>query len=165
MLLCALRIVKASNLFFSAHIISSGLLLEKHRSLLESLQLSDRVVIHGIVPNVNQYLDKADIFALPSREEQNGLLVGNGRGRCMCRVDGDGIPEDVNHLFDAWLTTPGDYQSLAPGIVTLLRDPSLREKIARRGQQTFERRFSANARLYISRCMEPGTLIATRSDN
>jgi hypothetical protein len=79
----------------------------------------------------------------------------------------DGIPEDVKHLFDAWRTTPGDYQSLARGIVTLLRDPSLREKIARRGPQTFERRFSANARLYISRCMELGTScqIAPRSDN
>ena len=120
----------------------------KHQNLLKSLRLSDRVVIHGIVPNVDQYLDKADLFVLPSRAEQSGslaLLEAMRAGIACIASACDGIPEDVNHLFDAWLTTPGDHQSLATGILGLLGDPLLREKIARRGRQTFERRFSANA--------------------
>ena len=147
-LLRALQIVKASNLSFSAHIIGGGPLFERHRNMLEALQLSDCVVVHGIVPSVDQYLDKADIFVLPSREEQSGslaLIEAMRAGVASIASGCDGIPEDVNHLFDAWLTTPGDHRSLAVAIVALLRDPSLRDKIARRGRQTFERRFSAIA--------------------
>jgi glycosyltransferase involved in cell wall biosynthesis len=147
-LLRGLQSVKASGLPFSAHIVGGGPLLEKHRTLLESLHLSDRVTIHGIVPNIDEYLGQADIFVLPSREEQSGSLamIEAMRAGVACVASAcDGIPEDVTHLSDAWLTTPGNHQSLADGIIALLKDSCLRNRIANAGRNTFKRRFSGGA--------------------
>ena len=100
------------------------------------------------MPNVDEYLGHADIFVLPSREEQSGslALIEAMRAGVACIASAcDGIPEDVTHLSDAWLTTPGDHRSLAEAIIALLRDPSLRARIANAGQKTFRKRFSGEA--------------------
>ena len=83
------------------------------------------------MPNVDEFLDQADIFILPSREEQSGslALIEAMRAGVACVASAcDGIPEDVSHLSDAWLTKPGDHQSLAHGIIALLKDTFLRKK-------------------------------------
>jgi glycosyltransferase involved in cell wall biosynthesis len=147
-LLNALRAAKDSQCLFSAHLIGGGPLLDGHRRLLQRLQLSDCVTIHGLVPKVDDYLDNADIFVLPSREEQSGslALLEALRAGVACIASGcDGIPEDVTHQRDAWLTVPGDAGSLTEGIVALIKDRSLRERLARAGRSTFERRFSGAA--------------------
>ena len=147
-LLHALRLAKNSGCSFSAHLISGGPLLETHRRLLRRLNLSDCVAIHGVVPSVDDYLNKADIFVLPSREEQSGslALLEAMRARIACVASAcDGIPEDVSHMRDAWLTVPGNAHSLARGIVSLLNDRPLRQRLAHAGRTTFERRFSGAA--------------------
>ena len=156
-MLRALQIVKASGLPFSAHLVSGGPLLERHRELLKSLHLNDRITIHGVVPNVDEYLSHADIFVLPSREEQSGslALIEAMRAGVACIASAcDGIPEDVTHLSDAWLTTPGDHQSLAEAIIALLRDllcergSQMLDKIPS-GSDFPEKRFLKPLRAYI----------------
>ncbi|MGP0085537.1 MAG: glycosyltransferase family 4 protein, partial [Steroidobacteraceae bacterium] len=147
-LLNALRVAKDGGCLFSAHLIGGGALLETHRELLRQLDLSDCVTIHGTVPSVDDYLTKADIFVLPSREEQSGslALLEAMRARIACVASAcDGIPEDVSHMGDAWLTVPGDARSLARGIVSLINNRPLRQRIAHAGRTTFERRFSGAA--------------------
>jgi glycosyltransferase involved in cell wall biosynthesis len=147
-LLHALQITKQSGCLFSAHLVGGGPLLDTHRRLLERLQLSDCITIHGRVSRVDDYLDNADIFVLPSREEQSGslALLEAMRAGVACVASGcDGIPEDVTHKREAWLTVPGDAASLAEGIVSLVKDKSLRERLALAGQKTFEHRFSGVA--------------------
>jgi glycosyltransferase involved in cell wall biosynthesis len=146
-LLQALRIAKQRGLSFSAHLVGGGPLLEAHCRLLESSQLGDFVTIHGIVPNIDEYLHQADLFVLPSREEQSGslALLEAMRAGVACIASGcDGILEDVVHKSDAWLTTPGDHDSLAEGIIVLIKNRSLRERLAHAGRRTFEQRFSGH---------------------
>jgi glycosyltransferase involved in cell wall biosynthesis len=147
-LLKAMHSVKQLGIAFSGHLIGGGPLLAHHCKLLSRLGLSDCVTIHGIVPDVDDFLQRADIFVLPSREEQSGslaLLEAMRSGVACVASSCDGIPEDVTHLHDCWLTTPGDAASLAQGISALIKDPSLRFRLAANGQDTFNQRFSRKA--------------------
>jgi glycosyltransferase involved in cell wall biosynthesis len=146
-LLHALHKVRQAGARFCARLIGDGILLEPHRRLATALQLDDCVEILGLVPNVDRYLAEADMFVLPSREEQSGslALIEGLRTGVACIVSAcDGIPEDVRHGRDVWLTTPGDAASLAEGIGSLIADPKLRRKLACAGRSAFETKFSAD---------------------
>jgi glycosyltransferase involved in cell wall biosynthesis len=147
-LLRALHVLKQSGVSFSAKLIGGGVLFNAHRRLLHSLQLSDRVELLGYVASIDPYLARADVFVLPSREEQSGslALIEALRAGVACVASAcDGIPEDVRHAVDAWLTTPGDPKSLAAGINALISNPNLRASLARSGRQVFEEKFSGIA--------------------
>lgn len=147
-LLRALGMLRQTGIAFSARLLGSGVLIERHRRLVHSLGLGDRVEILGNVPSVDPYLAEADLFVLPSREEQSGsiaLLEAMRAGIAGIASGCDGIPEDVRHGEDAWLTAPGDAASLAAGIEALIADPELRRRLALAGRRTFEARFSGPA--------------------
>jgi glycosyltransferase involved in cell wall biosynthesis len=147
-LLRALGILARAGIPFTARLLGDGVLMERHRRLVCEMQLADRVEILGNVPSVDPYLAAADLFVLPSREEQSGslaLLEAMRVGVASIASGCDGIPEDVRHGEDAWLTAPGDAASLASGIRTLLADEGLRGKLALAGRRSFEARFSAPA--------------------
>jgi glycosyltransferase involved in cell wall biosynthesis len=147
-LLHALHALKQAGVLFFAQLVGSGTLLETHRRLAQSLHLSDCIQILGRVESVDEYLANADLFVLPSREEQSGslaLLEAMRAGVACVASSCDGIPEDVRHKVDAWLSTPGDPASLATGISELISNPGLRAAIARTGQRTFEEKFSSGA--------------------
>jgi glycosyltransferase involved in cell wall biosynthesis len=144
-LLRSLSHIRAQGYCFQANLIGVGELLEENRRLANELGLSDCVAILGRVRSVQDYLREADIFVLPSREEQSGsmaLLEAMQAGIACVASACDGIPEDVVHLSDAWLATPGEHVSLGEGIAALIRDSSLRERLGRGGQNTFAARFS-----------------------
>ena len=146
-LLEALVRLKREGLGFSATLIGDGAQLTANRRLVRALGLSDRVEILGVVPCVEPYLGEADIFVLPSREEQSGslALIEAMRVGLACVASGcDGIPEDARHLVDAWLAAPGDARSLARGLGALIADPALRVKLATGARRRFEQRFSAD---------------------
>jgi glycosyltransferase involved in cell wall biosynthesis len=145
-LLWALDTLARAGIPFTARLLGDGVLIERHRRLLREMQLADRVEILGDVASVDPYLAAADLFVLPSREEQSGslALLEAMRAGLACVASGcDGIPEDVRHGEDAWLTVPGDAGSLASGIRTLLADAGLRGRLAHAGRRSFEARFSA----------------------
>jgi glycosyltransferase involved in cell wall biosynthesis len=54
----------------------------------------------------------------------------------------DGIPEDVIDGRSALLVSPGDVDALATALGRLLRDPGLRQSLARGGREVFARKFS-----------------------
>ena len=68
------------------------------------------------------------------------------RAGVACVASGcDGILEDARHGIDAWLTTPGDAQSLAGGLAAVIADAALRNTLARGARARFAERFSAAA--------------------
>ena len=148
-LLHALRRLKDSGIGFSAELAGyPSTMIDTHRRLLRALGLADRVAILGRVESVDDCLAGADIFVLPSRAEQSGslALIEAMRAGVACVASGcDGIPEDARHGIDAWLTTPGDVQSLAGGLAAVIADAALRETLARGARRRFAERFSAAA--------------------
>ena len=119
----------------------------------------------GRVPDAYQYLEHADVFALPSLEEGSGSVslleaMQAGVASAVSRVDG--LPEDVVDDHSALLVEPGDPQHWRLHR-RLFSDPDLRRRIAHQGQRQFRERFSAEAfaadiqRVYSALGFAPGS--------
>jgi glycosyltransferase involved in cell wall biosynthesis len=147
-LLAALAGLKKRGVPFRACIAGEGVLLETHRRLSVRSGLDGSTLVAGFVPDVWSLLAHADVFVLPSRREQSGslaLLEALQAGVAAVVSACDGIPEDVTDGEDALLVAPGDPVALEGALSRLLADQALRHRLARRGRETFERRFSAGA--------------------
>ena len=145
-LLRALAILARAGLQFRAQLVGAeGALLDAHRRLAAALGLAGLVDIPGRVPSVDAYLAEADIFVLPSREEQSGslaLIEAMQAGVACVATACDGIPEDVRDGEDALLAPPDDAPGLARQIATLVTDPARRAQLALAARRVFETRFS-----------------------
>jgi glycosyltransferase involved in cell wall biosynthesis len=140
--------LRARGTLFRACLVGGGALLPDHRRLARQLGLADTVEIPGFVPDSFAHLRRADIFVLPSLEEGSGslaLLEALQAGTPVVASAVDGIPEDVIDGESALLVKPEDAEALATALARLLGDAGLRRRLARAGQETFRRRFSAAA--------------------
>jgi glycosyltransferase involved in cell wall biosynthesis len=165
-LIRALATLHKEGIQFRACLLGAGPLLDNHRSLVEKLGLSSCVGVPGRVPDAYQYLEHADVFALPSLEEGSGSVslleaMQAGVASAVSRVDG--LPEDVVDDHSALLVEPGDPAALATALHRLFSDPDLRRRIAHQGQRQFRERFSAEAfaadiqRVYSALGFAPGS--------
>jgi phosphatidyl-myo-inositol dimannoside synthase len=107
----------------------------RHRARLERLavqhNLSDRVTFTGDLPaaEVRDWLDRADLFVLPSRTEglPRALIEAMARGLPVVGTPVGGIPQ----LLDPdCLAAPGDPAALAETVARLLADPSRMAEVA-----------------------------------
>jgi glycosyltransferase involved in cell wall biosynthesis len=147
-LIDALVRLRDDGVAYRACLVGPGLLLSTHRRAIASLELEDRVLIPGRVPDVMPYLLSADVYVLPSRQEGSGsvaLLEALQAGAAIVASGVDGIPEDVRHEHDALLVAPGDPAALGAAINRLLGDPKLRARLSAGARQTYEQRFSLAA--------------------
>ncbi len=87
-------------------------------------------------PALLQYYSNCDILVLPSRTEGWGLslmeAMACGKPVVASRVGG--IPELVRNGREGILVKAGDVQELADAILRLLKDPSLRARLAEKGR-------------------------------
>lgn len=86
----------------------------------------------------------ADVFALPAVADNlpNTVLESLAAGTAVVAYAVGGVPEAVRHLETGYLIAAGDASGLARGLVMLLRDDQLRERIARRAREVAEREYS-----------------------
>lgn len=144
-LINALAALKKKGTPFRACLVGGGPLLERHRTLVRAQGLHDCVSVPGVVALAGQYNSMADVFVLPSREEQSGSLavidaLGAGIAVVASRVDG--LIEDLEHEKDALLVTPGDAAALEAALGRLLKDSELRRRLGMAGRHRFEERFA-----------------------
>lgn len=145
-LLIALANLAVSGVPFRACLIGPGHLLDAHRRLARDLGVAERVAIPGRVDDARPYLDRADVFVLPSLAEASGsvsVIEALRSGTAVVASACDGIPEDLTDGSDALLVPPGDVRALTGALQTLLADTALRERLAAAGRRTYEQRFSA----------------------
>jgi glycosyltransferase involved in cell wall biosynthesis len=147
-LLAALAALRQAGVPFRASLVGGGRQLAEERALVRKLGLGGQVELPGEVPDPYPYLERADIFVLPSRSEQSGSLALLEALQAGCAVVAsrvDGIPEDVADGASALLVEPGDAGALAGALGRLLGDPGLRRRLAAGARRRFEERFSAGA--------------------
>jgi glycosyltransferase involved in cell wall biosynthesis len=147
-LLHALAALRASGVALRACLVGGGPLLADHRDLAVRLGLTDAVALVGPVPDTRPYLVAADLFVLPSRTEQSGSLAALEAlqsGTAVVASAVDGLCEDLTDGEDALLVPPADVPALAGALRRCLEDAGLRQRLARRGQETFLSRFSPAA--------------------
>jgi glycosyltransferase involved in cell wall biosynthesis len=150
-LLGALDRLRRQGVPFRACLAGGGPQLAADRALARRLGLGDgSVEILGEILDPFSYLERADIFVLPSRAEQSGslsLLEALQAGCAVVASRVDGIPEDVadGASASALLVEPGDSEALAGALARLLGDAGLRRRLGAAARKVFEERFSAGA--------------------
>lgn len=127
----ALARVNDVGLRATATIVGDGPLRTRLMNLAEELKVENALTFTGHVTNVFDYLDGADLFILPSRQEglPRAMIEAMARGLPSIGSKVGGIPE----LLDAADTFPADNaMALAEKIMEVIEDPSRMERMSRR---------------------------------
>jgi glycosyltransferase involved in cell wall biosynthesis len=133
--------------------------LPKNRQLSAALGIDASVIwVEGHeLMDLPSYLAMASVAVIP-RPDMPGhpikLLNYMAAGKPI--VCSAGAAKGVHHLHDAFLTRDHDWNDLAEGIVTLLKDRSLAEGLANNARQTVARNFD-----WLKLCSAVGDMYAT----
>ena len=123
---------------------------ERYRieQLVRDLDLRDRVILLGHIPDVRPYYKQADLLAISSVTEgsPNVLLEAMANGVPVVATSVGGIPELVADRDTALLVEPRNPQAMASAIDLLFSDPDLAETLAGNALKTIKRRRSPQNR-------------------
>lgn len=123
---------------------------------IHSRGLDEKVLIRGAVPNrqLPEYYRGADIFILPSEEEgfPRVLLEAMASGLPVVAFDVGGVRDILGARQQNFVVPRGDIDGFAERLLTLLRDPSLRDELARENLERVQR-FSTKrvAQMFVER--------------
>ncbi|HEX8392029.1 MAG TPA: glycosyltransferase [Longimicrobium sp.] len=169
LLLRAAARVAAAGQEFRLAVVGGGPEEPALRALCARLGLEGRVSFLGWRRDLDRVYAGADIVALSSRNEGTpvALIEALAAGRAVVSTDVGGV-RDVLRGGELGLLVPsGDEAALADALLTLLRDPALRETLGRRGAAEAPARFGVARllgdvrRLYDG--LAPGKRAASRN--
>ena len=105
--------------------------------LARDLGVEDRVEFVGVVNSVAPFLEKANLFLLPSETESFGLaaLEAMASGVPVIACDVGGLPEVVDHGVTGFLTPVGDVEQMAAYASEILSDCPTCRKFSRASRQ------------------------------
>ena len=109
--------------------------------------IAERVHFAGFQESVASYLSTLDLYVHPSLKEAFGLAVveAMAMGKAVVATMTGGLPEVVAQGETGLLVPPGDAESLAATVVSLLLDGVRREQMGRNGRARVHERFSLDA--------------------
>ena len=110
------------------------------------LGLHGRVIFAGFREDLDRLIPAFDVFCLSSKMEGLGtsLLDAMCFARPVVATAAGGIPEAVEDGVTGRVVPVQDPAALAAALVTVLADPSGRERMGTAGRRRFESRFSAD---------------------
>jgi glycosyltransferase involved in cell wall biosynthesis len=114
------------------HIVGDGPEKPKILDRIKQLELEELVTLHGFVPNPQTVYQMLDLLILPSLTEgiPLTLLEGMSLGIPVIASDVGGIPEIIEDNKSGLLVKPGSVDDLINKITLLIKEPSLRKKLA-----------------------------------
>ena len=125
-------------------IFGEGELRESLERQIKAGNLEKHVLLAGFRADVLALCKTIDLFVMSSITEGLGSAVLEAMA-CRKAVVGTragGIPEGVVHGTTGLLVPPRDDRALADAIVSLLKDPGLRERFGEAGRRRVEEQFS-----------------------
>jgi glycosyltransferase involved in cell wall biosynthesis len=138
--LLACKILIERNIQFEYHILGDGPEKNQLIFLISELGLNNIVHLHGKVSSkiVNKYLDKANIFILPSIYEgiSNAALEAMAMGVPIISTNAGGMDEVVQNGINGFLVDRFDYNALANGLIKLIENYDNAIKMAESAHQT-----------------------------
>ncbi len=145
----AARILLAErqDLYFT--IAGGGPLETTIREQVQSMGLAGRVLFLGNLHDIRQAYEAMDVYVLSSTREglPNTILEAMAMEVPIVATDVDGVGEAVIHDRDALLVPPRDARRLADGVLAILTNPSLAERLRRSAREKIEREFSFSSRM------------------
>lgn len=146
---CA-RLVKA-GVDVECRIVGEGPLKPVTEQWIAEHGIADSVRLLGALPQheVAQLMGQSDIFVLPSIVATDGqmdgipvsLMEAMAAGKPVIASSISGIPELVRHEVSGILVDAAHPERVAQAITRLVRDPNLRERMGRAGQQKVRQTF------------------------
>lgn len=117
------------------------------RSLTARLGLERQVKFLGHSSDVNGYMRRCSLLAVPSRIEAFGMVAIEamllGKPVVACRTGG--LKEIVSHRETGSLVEPGNVAEMSGAIIEILADKPLAQAMGRAGQARVEKSFTLNA--------------------
>ena len=110
----------------------------------KSLGLDDRVRFLGPRADISTVMKALDLLIVNSRAEAFGLVLLEAMacGTPVLATNAGGIPEIITHGENGWLVPARDEQALADAIVYLSKHDALRSRLAEKGKQRVNSRFT-----------------------
>lgn len=146
---CA-RLVKA-GVNVECRIVGEGPLKPVTEQWIAEHGISDSVRLLGALPQheVAKLMGESDIFVLPSIVATDGqmdgipvsLMEAMAAGKPVIAASISGIPELVRHEVSGLLVDAAHPERVAQAITRLVRDPNLRQRMGRAGQQKVRQAF------------------------
>lgn len=158
----ALVIILEKNSSVRLHLLGDGKRRGELECLAQQLNIGDKILFRGYIPNVKEYLGDMDIFVLPSLEEgmSNALLEAMAIGLPSVTTDVGGNRE-VNEDGDTgFVVPPKDAIGLADALNKLILDTNLRNRMGSRAKVRIRNKFSLHNMIneyttfYLSRVMK-----------
>lgn len=124
-------------------IVGDGELRDDLERRASSLGIADAVEFVGTIPHsrVQEYYRGADIYCLPSYSE--GFPLGNLEAMAcktpVVSTDIAPVREQITHAETGLLVAPGDVSALEAELRRLLKNPSLRDRLADRAYEWVQR--------------------------
>ncbi len=133
--------------------VGAGELFPAAQQFIRAFDLHDRVTLHGGQPRdvVQQLMRGADVFLQhsvtdPETGDEEGLPVGileaMANSLPVVSTHHAGIPEAVLEGITGYLVHEGDSVGMAERLVTLARDPGLRQRMGAAGWRRVKEHFS-----------------------
>ena len=143
-------------------LLGDGPLLGDLRGMAVGLGIGDTAHFKGRVENVPEFLRAGDLFILPSLQEgmPNALLEAMACGLPAVATRIGGVTDVAAHDKTAILVAPGSPDSIADGLLKMLHDPSLRNRLAVAALETIKASYGLD-----SRCQKYEELYHSLYDN
>ncbi|MEW6002429.1 MAG: glycosyltransferase family 4 protein [Nitrospirota bacterium] len=121
------------------------------KNLIKELSLEKDVYFTGVLSDIREALSSLDVVVLPSLEERcsRSLLESLASAKAAIATRVGGTPEIIEHETSGLLVNPRNEEEIAEGILRLLLDNKLRQKIEKNGRLRAEEIF--NIKNYINK--------------
>ncbi|MCX5722242.1 MAG: glycosyltransferase family 4 protein [Nitrospirae bacterium] len=120
---------------------------DRLKRLAQELKIAEHVHMVGFQDPVQPFLAVLDLYVHPALMEGFGIAVveAMAMGKAVVATTTGGLPEVVAEGETGLLVPPGDAESLAVTVVSLLEDKVRREQMGRNGMVRAQERFSLAA--------------------
>jgi glycosyltransferase involved in cell wall biosynthesis len=126
-------------------IVGEGRMRQRLESLVNNLELGEKVLFFPSDPRTQDILPVLDIFVLPSTKEGLGLslMEAQGCGKAVIATNVGGISSLIKDGFNGILVEPDDPAALSKAILELLKDRDKREYLGSNARKFITDNFSS----------------------
>lgn len=127
-LLQSLALLHNRGLRFHYYMIGEGPELKSLKTQCAELNLNNYVTFTGYQPNVNEWLNAADIYTITSYQENHSIAVLEAMraGKAIVATDVGGNGESIRNGCEGYLVPAGDKYALADALAKQISDRDLR---------------------------------------
>lgn len=146
-MLDAIEILHKRGVKFHYYMVGEGPELNKLKMICKQKGLEQYVSFEGFQSNVPQWLDAADIFALPSLYEYHSIAILEAMraGKAIVATTVGGNSESIDDMKQGILVPPSNPVAFANGLERIVKDERLRTKISAAARERFLCEFTEDA--------------------